>query len=186
MILAFSKTTEALLAGRKSVTRREWGDRHYENVKRKFDDATAKGEPFHMQAWSASPHRGGKQIGKVVITSLTREPTRDIPDSDWEAEGFEYMEHNGIDVGPDQACVELWNQWRSDQDKITTVVRFELTDDSECAWWECECKDITHGWRHKKAGGTYCSCCGVHHGSHPGATEAEKQAWTVEKAKYIS
>jgi hypothetical protein len=74
-IISFARTTAALVAGRKSVTRREWKDAYFQAFKKLLDEAIAKGEKgLRVQAWSASPHRHGKKVGEILITSLTREP----------------------------------------------------------------------------------------------------------------
>lgn len=129
MILAFSRTTAAIEARRKSVTRREWSDAYFERVRLAFMDACFKGERgLRMQAWSASPHRGGKRIGIILVTSVARERTCLIPDSDWEAEGFAFMADAGIDVGPELSCEKLWRLWRQDPEKVTAVIRFEIVE----------------------------------------------------------
>jgi hypothetical protein len=115
-IISFSRTTAALLARRKSVTRRLWKDTH-----------AARFSPGELvQAWSASPHRGGERVGVIRIKSVTREPTHQIPDSDWEAEGFAFMQERGINVEAELSCSQLWEQWRSDRRLLTYVVRFEV------------------------------------------------------------
>lgn len=116
-IISFARTTAALVARRKSVTRREWTDRHAAGFK--VGDLA--------QAWSASPHRKGKKVGIIRITALYKEATCLIPDSDWEAEGFEYMQEHGIDLGKDLSCPRLWQLWKEDQTGFATwVIRFEV------------------------------------------------------------
>ena len=117
-IISFSRTTAAVEARRKSVTRREWSDRHATRFK--VGDL--------VQAWSASPHRGGHRIGTIRITALTKEPTRLIPDSDWEAEGFAYMAEHGLNLSKDVTCEQLWRAWRADPAKVTYVIRFEVVE----------------------------------------------------------
>jgi len=127
LIVSFAMTTAAFVAKRKSVTRREWSDEYYERVRRALEAAIDRGEKgLRVQGWSASPHRKGKKIGEAVITSLTREPTHLIPDSDWEAEGFAYMTEHGINVDKNLSCEKLWRLWRQDREKVTAVVRFEV------------------------------------------------------------
>ncbi len=115
-IISFSRTTAALVAGRKSVTRREWSDRHFNSFK--VGDLA--------QAWSASPHRKGRKVGVVLITGLTREPTNQIPDGDWEAEGFAYMVEHDLMVEKELSCVALWERWRNDPELVTAVIRFTV------------------------------------------------------------
>lgn len=118
LIISFARTTAALVAGRKSVTRREWTDRTFNQF------ANRCGE--QVQAWSKSPRAGGRKIGMIQLVSVTKEPTHLIPDSDWEAEGFAYMEEHGIEIGKEQTCRQLWDMWRADPQKETAVIRFDL------------------------------------------------------------
>ena len=118
MIVSFSKTTAALVARRKTVTRREWKDGH-----------AARFKPGDVvDAWSASPHRGGKRVGKIRILSVTKEPTRLIPDSDWEAEGFAYMAERGLNVEKDRSCEAFCRAWRQHPTLETYVIRFEVVE----------------------------------------------------------
>lgn len=64
MIISFAWTTKAFLAGKKTVTRRTWDD----------DYALRFKVGSRHQAWSASPRRGGKQVGEIEILSIRREP----------------------------------------------------------------------------------------------------------------
>lgn len=121
IILSFSKTTAAVKARRKSVTRREWNDAYAERFKRSIEKTDGL-----AQAWTASPHRGGKRFGTVKVLSVTKEPTREIPDSDWEAEGFAYMTEHGLNVEKDISCEKFWRAWRQHATKETWVVRFEV------------------------------------------------------------
>lgn len=126
-ILSFARTTAALIAGHKSVTRREWSATTFAAIRRAFDGAIARGERgLRVQAWSASPHRKGKKVGEILITSLTLEHTHTIPDSDWEAEGFAYMAEHGIDLGREFSVAKCWESWRHDPDLTTAVIRFEV------------------------------------------------------------
>lgn len=63
MNISFAWTTPALLALKKSVTRRCWSDFY-----------AARFKPGDVcKAWSASPHRGGKHIADIEIVDLRRE-----------------------------------------------------------------------------------------------------------------
>ncbi|SRR6266496_731484 len=63
MIISFGWTLHALLAGRKTVTRRCWQER------------TAEKCPVGSvhQAWSKGPHRGGKHVADIQIEDIRRE-----------------------------------------------------------------------------------------------------------------
>ncbi len=78
MIISFAWTIEALLTGKKTVTRRNWND----NYAKKFhlDDL--------VDAYNKSPRHGGV---KVAVIKITKEPykqiLRDMPDSHFYREG---------------------------------------------------------------------------------------------------
>lgn len=87
MIISFAWTTDALLAGRKTVTRRDWS-REYA--------ARFKAGSIH-QAYNRGPRIGGHKVADILIIQQPYpERTCDIPDDDYEAEGFAYMEEQGI------------------------------------------------------------------------------------------
>ncbi|NOS85250.1 MAG: hypothetical protein HOP31_08935 [Ignavibacteria bacterium] len=124
-IISFAKTTAALLAGHKSVTRRYWNPRHAASFK--------PGET--VQAWDKSPRFGGKKVAEIKILAVYQEDMKDAPESDYEKEGFQYMCDNNIplykvgktDCLPDRA---YWRWWRTTKDekwKTAWVVRFEVT-----------------------------------------------------------
>lgn len=128
-IISFALTTSALQARRKSVTRREWKDKSAQQWINALETAKAKGEKgLLVQAWDKSPRFKGKRIGTVLVTSITKEPTRTIPDEDWEAEGFAYMADHGLSVGPNLSCEQLWRAWRQHPTLETYVIRFEIVD----------------------------------------------------------
>jgi len=117
MIISFAWTTYAFLARRKTVTRREWDDEYAERFKT---------GSIH-QAYDKSPRYGGKQIGRIQILSITREPIVKMPESDYDAEGFKYMEEQGLTIWkkPPRQAFERWkpnggSYW---------VVRFKVLED---------------------------------------------------------
>lgn len=60
-IISFAWTTEALLSGKKSVTRRTWRE--------------CRLQPGELvQAWDKSPRAKGKRVGTIRIKGVTREP----------------------------------------------------------------------------------------------------------------
>ena len=132
IILSFARTTAALVARQKTVTRREWSDPYFARMKKALDAAIASGDKGLLaQAWSASPHRKGRKVGTILITSLTREETTTIPDSDWEAEGFAYMVKHGLNLGKEIDCHLMWETWRETPGLVTAVVRFEVVSIEE-------------------------------------------------------
>lgn len=104
MILSFGWTTKALLDGKKTVTRRVWTEKYFEQWK----SAWARGDHRH-RAYDRSPRSGGKPIGIIVLTCEPyKERLRDMPIEDLKAEGGlwaskeEFMEAFG---GPDVETV---------------------------------------------------------------------------------
>ncbi|RLC82113.1 MAG: hypothetical protein DRJ03_08825 [Chloroflexi bacterium] len=113
MILSFAWTTDALLAGRKTCTRRQWKEAHFQ----RWVNAYRKGNLVH-DAVDKVLFAGGKRIAKIRLTCEPyREALRDMPESDVEAEG-------GLWAGK-QEFISLFG---GDPDKIVAVVRFELVE----------------------------------------------------------
>ena len=83
MILAFSKTTQQLLTGHKSVTRRFWADSYVAKWQSEYD----KGFKLHT-AYDKSPRNGGKLVGWIRLTERPyREPLSMLTESELLAEG---------------------------------------------------------------------------------------------------
>lgn len=120
MIISFAWTTPALLAGAKTVTRRNWKSAHA--AKFKAGDL--------VDAWDRSPRFGGRKVADI---RLTRDPylesTADAPDSDYAAEGFDYLERHQqtLDGAPASA---VWRDWKEDPRHLY-VVRFEPAEVSD-------------------------------------------------------
>lgn len=117
MILSFAETTPALLAGAKTVTRREWADSHA----RKFTPG------LMVQAWNKTPRvKGAKRVGTVRITqSPYREMSDLIPAGDFDGEGFRYMTEHGLTLFGGMTPDAVWNLWHAEP-RMLWVVRFEL------------------------------------------------------------
>jgi hypothetical protein len=82
-ILSFALTTEELLDGTKTVTRRDWKDSHMANWQRWFDE----GRRVHS-AYDQLPIAGGEKIAEIRLTERPYwERLKDMPESDLEAEG---------------------------------------------------------------------------------------------------
>ncbi|MDV2988553.1 MAG: hypothetical protein P3T54_00100 [Dehalogenimonas sp.] len=117
MIISFAWTTNAFLAGRKRKTRRNWAPQYA----RRFKAGTSH------QAYDKNPRIGGHQIGTVGIE---RDPylqrTSMMTEDDFEAEGFKWMEENGISmrgVSPRQ----FFEDWKA-ADELVFVVEFETLE----------------------------------------------------------
>jgi hypothetical protein len=81
-IISFAYTTPALLAGAKTVTRREWND----------DYAARFVADELIAAYDRSPRFKGKQVAIIQLTDRPRyEPNALMPPDDYAAEGFEWL-----------------------------------------------------------------------------------------------
>ena len=117
-IISFHWTVEALLAGAKTVTRREWSEKYARSFK--------AGE--RVQAWDKSPRYGGK---KVAVIELTQDPYQeyldDAPASDFQAEGLQWMVDNNHDMPSGIPAYDFWECWQ-ENNPLVWVVRFKLVE----------------------------------------------------------
>lgn len=111
MILTFTWTTNELLSGKKTCSRRRWKDRHASDWLR----ACTAGRWIH-QAWDKMPFiEGSKKLADIRLLQLPyQERLIDMPDSDLEAEG-------GLWADKAEFFKLLGNT-----DEVVWVVRFEL------------------------------------------------------------
>jgi hypothetical protein len=116
MDISFAWTTPALLAGAKTVTRRDWKDTHARRFNRGMT-ATALNRQRRF---------GGKPVALIRLTVQPyKERTCEIPDSDWFEEGFAWLEENGIEKSKLKPR-EIWLKWKTDRENSLWVVRFQL------------------------------------------------------------
>lgn len=111
MMISFNWTAMALLAGRKSVTRRDWVLKHREH----FNEGDV------VDAWDYNPRVKGRRIGKIRILSIDYEHMSMMPDSDYEAEGFAFLQEK---YGGYATSRQSFEHWRGTDEKMF-VVRFE-------------------------------------------------------------
>lgn len=118
MKIPFSWTAPALLAGHKTVTRREWKKDYARNFKGPGQIVEAV-EPVSEV--------------KIATLRLTAKPTLElnglIPDSDFEAEGFAWLEQHPEALPPTHLplCRLQFDDMRIlERDRLMWVVRFEL------------------------------------------------------------
>lgn len=117
--ISFAWTTPALLAGHKTCTRREWSERWAQQFR--ADD--------RVSAYDRQPRFGGRQVAVIeLIEHPYRQSTGEAPDSDWEAEGFAYLESIGAKVDGMPPKV-LWRAWKL-HPRMMWVVRFRLVEGS--------------------------------------------------------
>ena len=87
MIVSFAWTTPAVVARRKTRTRREWS----ENYASKFKAGRI------CQGYDKGPRVGGKPIHLIrIMCDPWIQNTSELGDDDFEYEGFNYMEENRI------------------------------------------------------------------------------------------
>lgn len=110
MIISFAWTTEALLSGKKTCTRRRWSERYFQQWVR----AWRQGRLVH-DAYDRLPRAGGGKVGEIRLTCEPyRERLRDMSEEDLEAEG-------GLWDSKEE-FIELFG----DSEERVVVVRFEL------------------------------------------------------------
>lgn len=116
MIISFGKTSGALLAGCKTVTRRDWNPKHAAKFK----------AGMLVDAWNTSPRNVRGNPHKIATIRLTADPY--LEDSravcTWDeaaAEGFHWMDENGL---RDQVDAIEADWMRNPRDVY--VVRFEV------------------------------------------------------------
>lgn len=115
-IITFAETTAALLAGTKTVTRREW--------KPAYARTFTAGEM--LQAWDRNPRTGkGKRVGTIRLTAAPQWEDAPPPPGDFAAEGFEYMTAHGTTLFGGVTPGAVWAQWCREPAGLW-VVRFEL------------------------------------------------------------
>lgn len=111
MIISFAHTSPALLAGAKTVTRRDWTAAHAAKFR----------TGMLVDAWDHSPRVRGR---KVATIRLTKDPyvesSADALGDFW-AEGFGYLEEHGAAAIVRGICLD----W-VDRPRPLFVVRFEL------------------------------------------------------------
>jgi len=100
-IMSFAWTSPALLAGRKSRTRRSWDDEYAARFK--------TGDM--VQAWDKSPRFKGKRIAIIQILGVRKEDIFRMPAEDYEREGFAYFAEQGMRIRG-QVPQEAFAEWQ--------------------------------------------------------------------------
>jgi hypothetical protein len=113
--IAFGWTCSALLVGRKTVTRRAWKD----NWAQQFADGDL------VAAYDRQARYGGHEVAMIKLVGRPhKQSTRDAPESDYEEEGFAYLESIGAKVDGHSPRT-LWRAWHLYPQEMW-VVRFSL------------------------------------------------------------
>ena len=128
--ISFAWTTPALLAGRKTVTRRDWNP----SYARRFTAGT------EVTAYDRLPRNGGTPIARLRLThDATHEPDADAPDGDWEAEGFGWFWEREVERAfadgfdhphgeiAERVEYEGFEEWRA-AGGSSWVIRFEVIE----------------------------------------------------------
>lgn len=109
MIISFAWTTDAVKARRKTVTRRDWSERHFQQ----WVKAYRQGRVTH-DAYDRSPRIGGTKFGEIRLTCEPyKEALGEMPIEDLEAEGGYWMTREKFIAG-----------FGGDPLKVVVVVRF--------------------------------------------------------------
>ncbi len=118
MIVSFAWTTPALRAGAKTCTRREWKPSHARHFR----------EGMKVDAWDHLPRarvRGAQHVATIrVVEPPELQSTAQIPDSDWEAEGFAWLTRFGTAEDAKLARA-IWDAWHA-RPRVLYVMRFQL------------------------------------------------------------
>ena len=115
-VISFAWTTPALLAGHKTVTRRDWKESHA----RRFRAGDV------LAAFNRQPRYGGRQVASIRLTQAPYlESTALAPEEDYEAEGLAWLAERGFTVDG-QTPLYLWAAWKRFKPTDLWVVRFKL------------------------------------------------------------
>ncbi len=117
--ISFAWTTAAFKARRKTVTRRDWKD----DYARSFQEGEIVGALDKL--WRA----GGNAIGSIRLTCAPYKESESLmPDSDYEAEGFAFLDEHPELKPPCWRDVDLRKKFEMDRalGEELWVVRFEI------------------------------------------------------------
>ena len=120
--ISFAWTTPALLAGRKSVTRREWKD--------------SWGSSFRdneiVSALDRDQRRGGQEIAKIKLHPAPyKELERILPITDFEDEGFKFFTERPDLLVKKWQNVDLYDHFMESLfwgDEMLWVIRFSVIE----------------------------------------------------------
>lgn len=116
MIISFGWTTPALIAGKKTVTRRAWTPKHAAHFK----------AGMLADAWNTSPRNVKGNPHKVAVIRLTADPYSEMwkeTSAEYDAEGFSHMDSIGLQGTVDGILLD-WEE----HPREMYVVRFEVVE----------------------------------------------------------
>jgi hypothetical protein len=117
MWISFAWTTDALLALRKTCTRRNWTDDYATKFIRAYD----RGES--VDAYNKNPRNGGKKVGQIRLTCAPyKESMGKFPAADYENEGFMWMEEHNLKI-QGLHPLDFCQQWINTNEEVW-IVRF--------------------------------------------------------------
>ena len=136
MILTFAPPlADALLAGRKSVTRRTWTLSTAQSMTRQYEQGHA------ITAYRGNPRNGGEPIARLALTQ--RPVLRDVatmPQRDYEREGLAYIDEDELrqrlylpaicrllDMPITDSARQAFNAWRERGGNVW-VIRFQVLE----------------------------------------------------------
>ncbi|MHA1137987.1 MAG: hypothetical protein ACTSSE_16020 [Candidatus Thorarchaeota archaeon] len=119
-IISFGHTSPPFVAQEKSVTRRNWTERHARIFK----------EGKICKAYSKGPQYGGECIGIIKITETPfKQHTDDMTPMDYRYEGFEYLDQQNKRItGEEFLLRKTFDVWRFDNISYLSVVPFEILE----------------------------------------------------------
>lgn len=122
-IISFAFTTPALIALRKTVTRRDWNDRYATRWR--------AGERF--RAYDRSPRWGGQPVAVCEVVSIRQEDFAKMPDSDFALEGFAHLQQ--VKAKVTASCpltafsFDAFKEWRRRMSgTMAWVIRFKVIE----------------------------------------------------------
>lgn len=126
--LSFTWMTPALQTGNKTVTRRNWHS-HEQNIYKKDDIVVAMDK---------KRNEGGNDIALIKIMESRLEYPQNVPESDYVAEGFEYLDLHPEMLQERNSDFALWQTWEQYRKSYSPMflLRFTVLHVFYCEWLE--------------------------------------------------
>ena len=114
--ISMAWTKGAFLSGEKTVTRRTWSPDYARRIK----------PGMELVALDKQRRFGGVPIGRIKVLSITRENSSTIPEEDYRAEGFDWMERTGHSIWGKHPR-NAFKDWKAEAVDLW-VIRFEVIE----------------------------------------------------------